>query len=93
MINPELSKKRQDAEYSRRYDRLFFFHALSLLPLLVFVTVTFGTSGQLVWTAVYASGATYLALLLLLRFLWRREVLRSMREDGAIDGDYKPPVL
>ncbi|WP_439101231.1 hypothetical protein [Congregibacter sp.] len=93
MIDPELSKKRQDAEYVRRYDRLFFFHALSLLPLLVFVAVTFMSSGQLVWMAVYASGVTYLVLLAVLRFLWRREVLKGMREEGAIDSDYKPPVL
>ena len=93
MIDPKLTKKRQDAEYVRRYNRLFFFHALSLLPLLVFVTVTFMRSGQLVWMAVYVSGGTYLALLLVLRFLWRREVLTGMREEGAIDSDYQPPVL
>lgn len=92
MTNPALAKKSQDAEYTRRYNRMFFLHALSLLPFAVFVTVTLMESNTLVWSAAYISGACYIAVLLLLRMLWRREITGALRREGVVDGEYRPPL-
>ncbi|WP_439107496.1 hypothetical protein [Congregibacter sp.] len=88
-----LDKRNHDAEYTRRYNRRFFMHALSLLPLVVFMAVTYFRSGELIWTAVYVSGFVYLAVLLWLRGLWRRDVTAGMRREGMIGTDYRPPLL
>ena len=93
MIHPALTKKYWDIEFARRYNRMFFVHATGLLPLFVFVAVTFSRCQTLVWTAVYASAITYVVTLLALRFLWRREVLASMHSEGVVTSDYRPPAL
>ncbi|WOJ94465.1 hypothetical protein R0135_04710 [Congregibacter variabilis] len=93
MNHPDWIKKTNDAEYMRRYNRLFFMHALSLLPLFVFVLVLWLEGGDVKPSAVYLSGASYLLGLLLLRGLWRRDVLSGMRREGMIDRGYRPPML
>ena len=93
MDHPPLIKKNHDAEYTRRYNRFFLWHALGLLPLLVFVAVTWTETESLVWPAVYLSGGSYLCVLLALRFLWRRDIVATMRREGSIDADYRPPLF
>ncbi|MFT4768335.1 MAG: hypothetical protein ACI8RN_001470 [Glaciecola sp.] len=93
MSPPELIKKANDAEYSRRYNGLFFMHALSLLPLVVFVLVLWMETGHLRGSAAYLSGVSYLITLTCLRALWRRDVLLGMRREGMVDKSYGPPVL
>lgn len=92
MKNDALTKKSQDAEYTRRYNRMFFQHALGLLPFAVFVTVTLMASDTLVWSAAYTSGVCYIAVLLILRVLWRREIVGALRSEGVIGAEYRPPL-
>jgi len=91
MKNDALAKKTLDAEYTRRYNRMFFNHALGLLPFAVFVAVTLVQSQALVWPAAYLSGVCYIAVLLCLRILWRRDVTAALRRENLADADYRPP--
>lgn len=93
MNHPDLIKKTNNEEYTRRYNRLFFMHALSLLPMLVFVLILWLEGGDVEASAVYLSGASYLLVLMSLRNLWRRDVLSGMRREGMIDVAYRPPVF
>ncbi|MFK8042908.1 hypothetical protein [Congregibacter sp.] len=93
MTSAALIKRSLDAEFIRRYNQLFFAHATGLLPLFVFVAVTFLKCQALVWTAAYASGLTYVLTLLGLRFLWRRAILTSMLKEGVLTSDYRPPAF
>lgn len=89
--SPAVIKKINDAEYTRRYNRLFFMHVLSLLPLLVFAVAIWMKTGGLVWSVAYYAGGSYLLILMCLRVIWRREVLGGMRRENMIDESYRPP--
>lgn len=93
MNHAQLTKKAHDAEYTRRYNRLFFMHALSLLPLMVFVLVIWVERRDLEASAIYLCGLSYLLVLSGLRVLWRRDVVLGMRREGIIDAAYVPPVF
>lgn len=91
MSSRDLLKKNNDAQYTQRYNRLFYMHAASLLPLVVFLLITWNSTGSFVPSAVYFSGFTYLLVLVCLRVQWRREVLFAMRREGLVDMSYQPP--
>lgn len=93
MNHPDLIRKANNQEYTRRYNRLFFMHALSMLPMLVFVLTVWLESGGVEAPAIYLSGASYLLVLMCLRNLWRRDVLLGMQREGMTDVAYRPPIF
>lgn len=91
MEHPQLSKKFQDDEYSRRYNRFFMLLILQFVPLLVFAAFVWGELGYLPWNAVGFAAMSCAVLCICLDRLVRRDTLAGMRREKLIPSHYTPP--
>jgi hypothetical protein len=93
MQHPQLLRKLNDAEYERRFNRLFLPYLLLLLPPIVLATVTYLQCGVLSLPAVSVAAASYALIIFVSDRHVRAAVLGSMRREGMIDEGYKPPLF
>lgn len=91
MEHPDMRKKIQDSEYSRRYNRFFMLLLLQLIPLLVFAVFVWGEIGFLPWNAVGFAAMSCALVSIWLDQLVRRDTLAGMRRENLIGAQYKPP--
>jgi O-antigen/teichoic acid export membrane protein len=94
MQHPQLTRKLNDWEFERRFNRAFVPLALTqLLPLLAFAGITYLDTGSLSGAAVAVASAAFAVQVSLLSWYSRRNAVHAMRREGLVDEAYRPPAF
>lgn len=91
LTQAKLEKKFRDWEFEKRSHRVWAQHLLMLLPLAVYIGVTYVELRYISITGLGITAGCYGVVSSFLYWLARRSVLREMRREGVVDEKYEPP--
>ena len=91
--NSDLEKRALDDEFSRRFGQRVQPALLMIFPILLLAGLTHAEFGTTSLLAVAMTASTFVVLLVWTMARARAQSVESMRSEGLVADDYKPPAL